>query len=433
MSHIIVVGGGLAGLVVCLQATQSVKTTKVTLIDKAKLGGNSIRATSGINCLNQKTERPDNFIADIQKSSQSDYQLELIETLVNQSQDALKWLKQQGICFGHPQLLGGHTQARCLRTLDSQTRLPIHVGSTLVGQLSQKCRQNSRITILEQCRVINLISHLGRVIGVKLQFQNQLTELIGDRVVLTTGGYSYNLSNFNSDPIYQNLGTTNGSFAQGDGIKMATKIGSATIGMNHIQLHPTGLIDPNDPLKREQILAPEILRAMGGLLINQQGLRFTNELAQRNQIVQDIFNSADMELRSGQPIVYLVINQTIVDQFGTKLFQFYLKPNLFIRCPDFQALADQINNPSAVGNLIFELHSKLRPPFYVAMVSPVIHYTMGGLKINRYAQVLDRSDQPIPGLFAVGEVTGGIHGHNRLAGNSLLECLVFGRIAGSIK
>jgi succinate dehydrogenase/fumarate reductase flavoprotein subunit len=441
---VVVVGGGLAGLTAALEASQSSQVKQVLLLEKERIGGNSMRATSGINGLSRlpdSRDGPDQFARDIAESSRGsrgddngDYCPELIETLVKASPQALDWLEAQGIRLDRPRLLGGHTEPRTHRVIDPVTSRPLHVGSTLVRQLKERCLQQSKISLCESCRVTGLLWNRGRVTGVAYQHRGETVRQPANRVILTTGGFSSNLVDYigDSHPEYRSLGTTNGRFAQGDGLKLATSLGAATVGMSHVQLHPTGLVNPKQMDQGEQVLGPEILRSLGGVLVNQQGSRFTDELGRRDQVVSDIFHHGNQALKRGKPIAYLIVNGKIAETFGMDLFEFYLKQGLFRKCDSIQALAQAIGDGGLAGNLVNSLHQRLEPPFYLAMVSPVIHYTMGGLKINKRAQVLDSRDRPIEGLYAAGEVTGGIHGRNRLAGNSLLECVVFGRIGGNL-
>ena len=431
----VVIGGGLAGLTAALEAASRLDVKEVMLLEKNYIGGNSMRATSGINGLGNSLNH-DLFISDVERSSRLDYSHELVETLVAKSNEALDWLRNKGIVLESPRLLGGHQCPRSHRVLDKTSGQPLHIGSTIMLQLKKLCLETDRITLYESSKVTGLVKKNGSVVGVQYNDRDgKKREVMCDRIILATGGYSSNrdlVSKVNTDYLY--LGTTNGAFAQGDGLFLGSGAGGKLIGMNHIQLHPTGFVDPKNPDKTEQILAPEIFRSLGGILVDRSGSRFTNEMGKRSDIVKDIFQHGDLSsaLMKGRPMVFLIVDENIVQIFGKGMFNFYLKQGLFRKCETVNILSEQIRNESLTGNLLYETcHAKLEAPFYLATVSPVIHYTMGGLSINREAQVLDGENRPIPNLYAAGEVTGGIHGENRLAGNSLLECIVFGRISAA--
>lgn len=193
-----------------------------------------------------------------------------------------------------------------------------------------------------------------------------------------------------------------------------------------------------------QILAPEKLRGLGGILVSSSGKRFVNELDTRDVVTKAILSQNDSN-------IFLVMDHGIPERFGAAM-NFYVSKGLVKMVEGLEGLSqaihadketikqtlDDINN-AADGNAVEDTFPK-RPfyhkfdmeVFFYARVWPSVHYTMGGLKIDSSSRVLTSNcSQPIQGLFAAGEVTGGVHGKNRLGGNSLLECIVFGRIAGT--
>lgn len=239
-------------------------------------------------------------------------------------------------------------------------------------------------------------------------------------------------------------------------------------------------MDPSDPQGQVVFLAPEALRGSGGILLDNGGSRFVDELAPRDQVTgaiwrfshfdPDLIPDVDKPLHEESPKPaesFLVLNDAIVDKFGRAAFNFYFKvKKFFVEVHGLQALADYISDinearelpllgdrellhehfeaymnaatgkaEDAFGKSVFpeSFSSSMHDgdyTFYVARVKPAIHYTMGGLRIDTEARLQDDQDQTIAGAFAAGEVTGGVHGANRLGGNSLLECVVYGRIAG---
>jgi succinate dehydrogenase/fumarate reductase flavoprotein subunit len=234
------------------------------------------------------------------------------------------------------------------------------------------------------------------------------------------------------------------------------KIGAKAIDLDKVQVHPTSFVDPIDPTKKVNFLAPEALRGHGGILLNNQGARFSNELGPRDYVTEQIFQHCDTYKLTGLKVAYLLLDEQAANDFGFGALGFYMKKGLFtkvnvdelaklIGCVS-QSIRETIDdyNKIAIGKNSDRYGKTVFPrkivgeTFYVAIITPAIHYTMGGLKINSVSEVQyesideygDSVLKPIVGLYAAGEVTGGVHGKNRLAGNSLLECVVFGRIAG---
>jgi succinate dehydrogenase/fumarate reductase flavoprotein subunit len=229
-----------------------------------------------------------------------------------------------------------------------------------------------------------------------------------------------------------------------------------------VQPDPTGFLDPKDPSNPTKYLAPEAIRGSGGVLVNSEGKRFINELDLRSVVTAGIqqncspYKSADGY--EGPPFAWCILSQEAQEIFGKPVLSFYKdKLGLFEDCDDIKAVAELIG--CKTDTLVVTLqeyeeaakfgtckltHKDVFPSplgpnsksLVVARVTPSIHYTMGGLNINPAGEVQERiesvvgSHRRIRGLFAAGEVTGGVHGENRLGGNSLLECVVFGRIAG---
>lgn len=270
-------------------------------------------------------------------------------------------------------------------------------------------------------------------------------------VVVAAGGYGNDheedslLEEFGSEEM-KDIATTNGDWATGDLVKILRRdINAKLRDMAQIQVHPTGFVDNSNRESTSKFLAPEALRAVGGLLLNREGKRFVDELGRRDDVVA--------AMRKQEVPIWLVLNGQSADKFGRN-FDFYLKKKLFTKFEDgFEEFAKRTSHVDkdeiweslgayhlAAGGLQDDEYGKTVFPelydpqdrIYVAEVTPVIHYTMGGVEVNKNAEVLsDETGTPIPGLFAAGEVTGGVHGKNRLGGNSLLECVVYGKTAGS--
>merc|ERR1712091_48167 len=289
-------------------------------------------------------------------------------------------------------------------------------------------------------------------------------------VILCTGGFG---ADFTSDsllakyrPDLLHLPTTNGEHCTGDAIKMGEKVGAETIDLEWVQVHPTGLVKPDDPDAKVKFLAAEALRGVGGLIFDANGKRFANELGRRDYVTGEMWKNkppfrlalnkaasdeiiwhakhytgrgvmkyypsgADLAKDMGVPL------QTLIDSHE----QHYQAAKKTEKDPDGGSWPaypsgkswDEASGPTSSGKKfyhnIIDGSEVAKQEFYVAIITPVIHYCMGGLEVTADAEVISKNGV-IPGLYAAGEIAGGVHGNNRLGGNSLLDCVVFGRVAG---
>ncbi|CBH15369.1 NADH-dependent fumarate reductase [Trypanosoma equiperdum] len=486
-SRIVIVGGGLAGLSAAIEAASC--GAQVILMEKeGRIGGNSAKATSGINGWGTRTQAKSDIL-DGGKYFERDTFLSgvggttdpaLVKVLSVKSGDAIGWLTSLGVPLSVLSQLGGHSFKRTHRAPDKTDGTPLPIGHTIMRTLEDHIRNNlsERVTIMTHVSVTELLHETDttpdgasevRVTGVRYRdlsdVDGQPSKLLADAVVLATGGFS-NDREENSllckyAPHLASFPTTNGPWATGDGVKLATSVGAKLVDMDKVQLHPTGLIDPKDPANTTKILGPEALRGSGGILLNKQGKRFVNELDLRS-VVSKAINTQGNEYpgSGGCYFAYCVLNEDATNLFGGGALGFYGKKlGLFQRAETVEELAKLIGCDEGelrdtlekyetcskakvacpvTGKVVFPCVVGTRGPYNVAFVTPSIHYTMGGCLISPAAEVLQEykglnileNHRPIRCLFGAGEVTGGVHGGNRLGGNSLLECVVFGKIAG---
>ena len=312
----------------------------------------------------------------------------------------------------------------------------------------KKYAKQGQCRIIKQAKITNLVKdYNNKVIGVEytcLKNNKPKQKVTGSAVILATGGFCYNknmLKKYN--PLNAHLATTNGPWANGEGMLVAEECGAALVDMDAVQVHPTGFIDEKNPDAHEKILAAECLRAAGALLINEKGYRFTNELGHRDDVT-----SAE---RGQKGKVRIILNTVAVKDVEPHVNMYKKHFGVLKPYKNAKALADEMGIP--VSNLIdtFDRYNESakagwcpsgKPRFpgapylknqelVVGFVQPVLHYVMGGIKINNKSEVIDTKGNIITGLFACGETAGGVHGRNRLAGNSLVECVVYGRVAGN--
>ena len=254
-------------------------------------------------------------------------------------------------------------------------------------------------------------------------------------VILATGGFGANLDMVAElKPELKGFMTTNAPGAQGQGIVMAQAVGAATVDMDQIQIHPTVQADT-------AALITEGLRGDGAILVNAEGKRFTDEVGTRDAV-------SAAEIAQTGSYSWLIVDQAMAD--ASTVIQGYIKKGYTFSGDTYEALGEAIGvDGAALSDTMntwngyveakndpdFGRTSFAKPlntaPYYAIKVTAGVHHTMGGLKIDTNTQVLDEAGNVIPGLFAAGEVTGGVHGANRLGGNAVADIVVFGRIAGA--
>ncbi|ETW07889.1 hypothetical protein, variant [Aphanomyces invadans] len=419
-----------------LEAIDANAALRVVLLEKEpKVGGNSAKASSGINAAQSKDDL-DAYLQDTLKSGGGFTNPVLAHTLVHQSLDGIRFLESKGVDLSVQCQLGGHSTERTRRNKTGP-----NVGFAITSALKKAIdAAASQIQVVTNAKVTKLVaSGTNAVSGVEYRVDGADYAVSTPAVILATGGYSANTALLKSlAPGMESFATTNGPWATGDGLELATALGAALVDTDKVQLHPTGFIDPKDRHKSTRYLAPEALRGAGGILLNVQGHRFVNELATRKEVSNAML--AQPEKRS-----FLVLLQTDQVQAACQALGlgFYEKIGLVKVVPTLEGLADVMGVPPTVLDVEFDTYLKgargetkdafgrtafanvteLRP-MYVLEVEPVVHYCMGGVQINEHAEVLLGTHNVATGLFAAGEVSGGLHGGNRLGGNSLTECVL---------
>merc|ERR1711953_1307522 len=365
--------------------------------------------------------------------------------------------------------LGGHSAPRTHR---GKERFPgMTITYALIQMLENVAEKTDRARIVTKARAHTLLTHPdGACIGLVYEKGGKDEKEFGP-VILASGGFGADFTQ-NSllaqyRPDLMHLPTTNGEHCTGDGIKMGEAIGGKTIDLEWVQVHPTGLVKPDEPDSKIKFLAAEALRGVGGLVLDAHGKRFCNELGRRDYVTGEMWKNAPpfrlvlnhaaseeiiwhckhytgrgvMQMfESGEALAKAMgIDVSVLENTHEEHYQAAKKTE---KDPDggpFPAYPsgkswDEASGKTGSGkkfyhNIIPGSEVKTQP-FYVAIITPVIHYCMGGLEIDTDSAVVDAAGEAISGLYAAGEVAGGVHGNNRLGGNSLLDCVVFGRVAG---
>jgi len=444
----VVVGGGLAGLSATLTLLD--RGARVVLVDKeAVLGGNSAWASSGINAVDpaNPVDSFEDYMEDTLRSSGL-VDSEFIRVLAAESGPTLQWLRERvGLPLEKVGQLGGHSHPRTFRPADGLA------GQQLVTALLKQLKQYQESGALEIQKKTAAVqirqSEDGHVVGISVKNlkTGEVSELSSPSIVLATGGYAANdrqeslIDQYRPD--LSEFPTTNGHWANGDGHKLAILLGADTVEMDHIQVHPTGFVDPADRSAHMKTLCAEILRGVGAILLDRQGQRFANELGRR-----DYLSGAMLEADPEGKTFTILMNSKAASE-ANKHVPLYLKKGLIIEHDTLQSVADwmkvdlvalettldRYENDAAKGKDAYGKATFNNLPFrgeryYTGLVTPVVHYTMGGVRIDVKGRVMS-GGAVVKGLYAAGEITGGIHGKNRLGGNALTECTVFGRIVGA--
>ena len=483
-ADIVIVGAGGAGMTAAITAAEEGKSV-VILESQSMVGGNSVRATGGMNAGKTVYQDENEFAegAGVEKTLKAAaekyadnetitalaatvaeqwaaYQASptgyfdsvelmeldtmiggkgvndpaLVETLCSNSADAIDWLGEQGITLHSVSSFGGASVKRIHRPVNAEGKT-VSVGSYMIPLLQENCEKAGVKMMLDTTATEILTDANGAAVGVKATGASGETVTVNAKaVVLASGGFGANLDMVvKYKPELKGFMTTNAPGIQGQGIEMAQAIGAATVDMDQIQIHPT--VEANTAA-----LITEGLRGDGAVLINAEGKRFIDEVGTR-----DVVSAA--EIAQTGSYSWLVVDQAMVD--ASSVIQGYIKKGYTVTGETYEelgkamgvdeaAFAETMNtwngyvdakNDPDFGRTSFA--NKLdTAPYYAIKVTAGVHHTMGGLTINTNTEVLKEDGSVIPGLFAAGEVTGGVHGANRLGGNAVADFTVFGRIAG---
>ena len=357
---------------------------------------------------------------------------ELVEVLATQAKDGIEWLKTVGADLSQVGSFGGASVKRIHKPVDENGKT-LSVGSYLVPIL-EKAMLDKGVTLYTETAATEILMQDGKAVGIKATGKDANYTINTKSVVVASGGFAGNsemVISYKSD--LEGFASTNAATITGDGIKMAEAVGAALVDMEQIQIHPT--VEFNSAA-----LITEGLRGDGAILVNQDGKRFFDEVGTR-----DAVSAAEIAQPGGY--AYLVIDQKMVD--ASSVIAGYIKKGFTVQGESYAELAEAIGCDAATleetmnkwneavankNDAEFGRTSFANPldtaPYYAIKVSPGVHHTMGGIKINTNTEVLDKEGNVISNLFAAGEVTGGVHGANRLGGNAVADIVVFGRIAG---
>lgn len=441
-TDVVVVGAGGAGMTAAITIAQS--GHDVILIEKgATVGGNTNRATGGMNAAETHYQKEQNiedsievYIQDTMEGGHNINNPDLVRTLAENSAGAIDWLDSIGATLPSIKFAGGATYMRSHRPVDAEGKV-ISVGSYLVEKFKAQL-DASNVDVIYSAEVNELIVKDGIVVGVKAQSDKGNITINADAVVVTTGGFGGNLDLVAEyRPDLKGYVSTCSPTVEGDAIAFMSAAGANFIDMDQIQIHPT-------VIQADGYLISESLRGDGAILVNAQGKRFINELLTRDVV------SAGVIKEEGS-FAWLIVDHAMFDD--SKVVQGYVEKGYMVKGETIEELAAQMGvDAAALKETMTKWTGYVKDqtdpefsregldqteydlsvaPFYAAKIAPGIHHTMGGVQINTNAEVLNAEGNTIAGLYAAGEVTGGVHGGNRLGGNAVTDIVVFGRIAGN--
>ncbi len=431
----IIVGAGGAGMAAAIQAKDA--GANPVILEKMPIaGGNTLKSSAGMNASETKFQEAegiedsnDLFFEETLAGGSGTNDQELLRYFVDHSAAAIDWLDSMGITLDNLTTTGGMSLNRTHRPTDGSA-----VGEYLVAGLLRNVHERE-IPLFVNAEVVKINETDGQVNGVNVKIDGEEKTLTSKAVVVTTGGFGANMEMVvENKPELEGYVTTNQEGSTGDGIKMIQALGGQTVDLDQIQIHPT--VDQS-----KSLLITEAVRGEGAILVNAEGQRFFNEMETRDKVSEAIIALPEKS-------AYLILDAGVKER--VKAIDFYEKQGLTVSAATIEELAKEIDvpaenltetvttwnqavadkNDSALGRETAMDNDLSKGPFYAIKIAPGIHHTMGGVKINTETQVINTDEQVIPGLYAAGEVTGGLHGNNRIGGNAVADIIIFGHQAG---
>ncbi len=393
-TDILVIGGGGAG---CAAALVAAKTgARVTLATKLRLGdSNTVMAEGGIQASIDREDTPQAHYQDTLQAGHFHSNKQLVAGMASDAPEVIRWLIQQGMQFDLDQYgdmllrrAGGTSADRVVYYRD-------YTGLEMMRVLREAV-SNSSIEVLDYSPAVELLSNQnGNCAGAVISSLKDRKYVLvkAKAVIIATGGIGrMHLDNF---PTSNHFGAT------GDGLVLAYRLGAKMLNLDSFQYHPTGLAHPHH---LAGFLITEGIRSAGAYLLNAEGKRFVDELKTRDHVSSAILK----ECAEGRGI------QASEEAEGVWLDT----PGLELRSPGL--MEERFPKLLQLGN-----KCGIDPRETPLLIYPTLHYQNGGVEIDEYGQ------SSVPGLYCVGEVSGGIHGRNRIMGNALLDIICFGRRAGA--
>lgn len=455
-ADVAVVGGGGSGLCAAVAAAQT--GAKVVVIEKLAINGGSTNVSEGaLNAVDPERQEKQGIVDSVPTHYATTWEgghktgtPELIGYLVHNALDSVHWLESIGVRFKDE--IGSATGS-----LGQRSHYPYTPsGNTYIRSLVAWADSNpDQLTILNECDATKLLTDdSGAVTGVEASWRDgeKTITVNAKAVIIATGGFGANVEYRQSvnDGVWadvtldDSIGCTNiNPCAQGEGLKLASDVGAELIGLSDIQLHPCGT--PGTGLMED-------IRTSGRnrIFVNKDGDRFVNEGAARDTLCKAIFAQPDSTYwvvvnvlrypdtttpdRNGATIENMVATGHVtaadtVEELANACGMDPAKLQASIDTYNAVVAGEQEDPFGFVADNTADAQMT-EGPWYACRKVPTVHHTMGGIHIDVSSRAVDADGNPIPGLYACGEVTGGIHGSNRLGGNAIADCMTFGRNAG---
>ncbi|MGL4247806.1 MAG: flavocytochrome c [Lactococcus garvieae] len=431
---VIIVGSGGAGMTAAIEAKDA--GMNPAILEKMPMaGGNTSKASAGLNASETSVEKAqaitdsnDKFYEETLKGGGGTNDKELLRYFVDHSAAAVDWLAQNDIVLDNLTTTGGMSVSRTHRPHDGSA-----VGAYLVKGLEENISKRD-IPVFVNSDVTKINEKDGKVSGVEVKIEGETKQVDSKAVVVTTGGFGANqkmIAKYRPD--LKDYVTTNAAGSTGDGIEMISALGGALVDMDKIQIHPT-------VFQKTGYLVSESIRGEGAILVNKEGKRFFNEMDTRDKV-------SAAELKQDGKYAYAIFGEGTKDK--VKAVDQYISKDMVVEADNVEELAKKLDiKPEELNATVTKwnkavadkkdsefgrttgMTNDISGKVYAIKVAPGIHHTMAGVKINTQTQVLKEDGQPIKGLYAAGEVTGGLHGGNRIGGNAVADIIIFGRQAG---
>jgi len=453
---VVIIGSGFAGLAAAADAAAA--GCKTVILEKMPIyGGNSIINGGGYGAwddkdhMRTKLKLGDDSVKkhynDTMKGGDYYNIPELVEILVNGAPDALNWMMEEGGLTLRDVLTmgGGHGSYRCHFSENSSGRDYTEALKKIAEKKGAKTVLNSEVTWIWRQDA----DPKSAVLGVEVKRGRKIINVKAKKaVILASGGFSQDVKmRMDHYPkLVSAFNCTNHKGATGEMIRFAQAVGADTVQMNFIQLFP--FAEPETGTLDNPAVFPFSGPGRGAIYVNKKGKRFVSELERR-----DVCAFAQINMGPGMKPSYCILNAAMVPLMGFKPQEVEagVKKGRLIAADSIGELARKMNLPADALEKTVSDHNRYlkegkdpefnkpmnkamlpldKGPFYGVAQWPAVHHTMGGLRINKNAQVVDCFGAVIPRLYAAGEVAGGVHGSNRLGTNATADCVVFGRIAG---
>jgi fumarate reductase flavoprotein subunit len=433
-TDIVIIGAGGAGLSAAKIASDA--GAKVIVLEKmAFVGGNTNYATGGLNAAETEEQAAngiddsiEQFYEDTMVGGKNLNNPDLVKVLTENSAATVKWLISLGADLSDVGRLGGSSNNRTHRPTGGAG-----VGAHVVSVLDKAAEAVADIRT--NSKVVAITYDSNGVNGVDVETKEGSYHVSAKAVIIASGGFGASQEKIvRYKPELEGFGTTNHPGATGDALDLVSPLNVALVDIEQIQTHPTVV-----PVKN--VMITEAVRGNGAILVNRDATRFISEMETRDVV-------SEAELNQKGKTAFLFFDQGVRDSL--KAIESYAKSGLLTEAATISELAAAMEMDGALLEATVaqynayvdgasdpdfnrsDLPRKLETaPFYMIEVGPAVHHTMGGLKIDTETHVYNTDGEIIPGLFAAGEVTGGVHGANRLGGNAMADITTYGQIAGA--